>query len=300
MVDRVHRAVVQRVVPLGAGMLRVVFGGDGLDGFVSTGIGDEYLRMWLPHDGETEPVLPVATGAGSWEFADGVVPSPLRTYTVRRWDAVARELTIDMVLHGHGLAARWAQSAAPGAVVGVNTPRGMYDPPAGFEWILMVTDSAGLPAAARILETLPSGVRARVFLEVPDAGHEQHLPAPPGTEVHWLHGGNGHRPSRIAEIVSTAVVNTADLPPGTGYIWVAGETHVTRVVRKRLRHELGMPSSAYKVVGYWTDNVEEWTARYEALPADVRAHLETMWDDPERDEEDTEDEYDEVLTRFQL
>lgn len=295
MTNLIHRAVVQRVERLSAGMTRVVLGGDGLAGFESTGVGDEYLRVWLPRAGETEPVLPEPAGTDSWTFAEGVEPSPLRTYTVRRWDAAASELVIDMVVHGSGLAGRWAANAGPGSVVGVNTPRGMYSPPADLQWLLAVTDASGLPALARILEELPTGVRARVFVEVPGAAYEQDLALPDGGELHWIHGGNGHGPSRLDEIVRASV-----RPAGTGYIWVAGETRVTRAVRRHVRHELGLPASAYKVVGYWTDAVEEWTERYEALPADVYARLEVLWDDPTRDEEDIEDEYDDTLERFGL
>ncbi len=295
MTNLVHRIEVIRVHALGAGMVRVVFGGPGLEGFESTGVGDEYLRLWLPREGQTEPNLPEPSGADSWVFPDGVERSPLRTYTVRRWDADSRELTIDMVVHGHGLAGRWAATARPGAIVGVNTPRGMYRPPAGLEWLLMVTDAAGLPAAARIIEGLAPGVRVRLYAEVPGPDHEQELGLPNDAELRWIHGGNGHGPSRLEEIV-----RRAEFPAGVGYIWVAGETHATRAVRRYLRHELGMPATAYKVVGYWTEDVEQWEARYEALPATIHAHLESMWADPTRDQEEIEDEYDETLERYGL
>ncbi|MET0734170.1 MAG: siderophore-interacting protein, partial [Microbacterium sp.] len=295
MSNLIHRARVERVIELTPGMVRVVLGGAGLAGFETTGVGDEYLRVWLPREGETEPTLPVPSGKDSWEWPEGVAESPLRTYTVRRWDAAARELTIDMVKHGAGLAARWAASARPGAIVGVNTPRGMYRPPAGMRWLLLATDAAGLPAAARILETLPPSVRVRAFLEVPGPEYEQTIALPARAEVRWLHGGNGHGPSRLAELVRASA-----FPDGPGYVWVAGETRVTRDARRYLRHELGWPSTAYKVVGYWTEAVEEWEARYEALPAEVYAHLESLWDDEDRDEEDIEDEYDAVLDRFGL
>lgn len=295
MTNLIHRAEVVRVETLSAGMTRIVLGGAGLEGFTSTGVGDEYLRVWLPREGEREPVLPVPSGEQSWAFADGVEPSPLRTYTVRRWEEARRELTIDMVVHGHGLAGRWARDAAPGAVVGVNTPRGMYGPPADLEWLLMVTDASGLPAAARIVEDLAPGIRVRLYAEVPGAAYEQELDLPPGSELRWIHGGNGHGPSAIEELV-----RRASRPEGVGYIWVVGETHTTRAVRRHLRHELGLPATAYKVVGYWTEDVEQWEARYEALPADVRAHLESLWDDTTRDEEDIEDEYDRTLERFGL
>ena len=36
-------------------------------------------------------------------------------------------------------------------------------------------------------------------------------------------------------------------------------------MRRYLRRELGLPSTAYKTDGYWTDGAERWQDRYDAL-----------------------------------
>ncbi|QNG18329.1 siderophore-interacting protein [Rhodococcus triatomae] len=284
-VDLIHRLVVQRVEHLGPGMVRVVFGGEGLEGFASTGVGDEYLRIFFPDEQHREPILPRPTEAG-WEYPEGVAAAPMRTYTVRAWDEVSRELSIDFVVHDGGVAAAWAVAATPGDVVGVNTPKGLYAPPAGMQWQLLVADATGLPAAVRLAENTPEGVRTRVVLEVASADDELDVALPSAVELHWVHGGNGRGPTRIEEIV-----RAAELPDGPGYIWVAGETKATRGVRRHLRHTLGLASTAYKVVGYWTENAEVWRERYESLPDDVRARLGAMWQDTSRDRDDIEDAY---------
>jgi NADPH-dependent ferric siderophore reductase len=288
MPNLIHRAHVLESSELTPGMLRLVIGGDGLEGFESTGIGDEYLRLFLPRDGQTEPVLPRPAGE-HWAFDEGDQPAPLRTYTVRAWDAPARRLTIDVVMHSGGVAAEWARAARPGDIVGLNSPRGLYSPPADVEWQLLVADATGLPAAARLAEQTPAGVRTRIVLEVADARHEQAVVLPDGTDVHWVYGGNGLAPSRIEEIV-----RQAKFPAGIGYVWVAGETRVMRGVRRYLRHELALPASAYKVVGYWTAQAEEWERRYEGLPNPTRDRLVSMWAD-DRAHEEIEDEYDRTL-----
>jgi NADPH-dependent ferric siderophore reductase len=196
-VNRIHRIEVLRVDRLTPGMMRVVFGGAGLEGFTSTGVGDEYFRIFFPFEQRGEPTLPSATDDGYWEYPDDVEPAPLRTYTVRRWDEAARELTIDFVVHDGGIAAAWALAAQPGDIVGVNTPRGLYNPPAAIDWQLLVADATGLPAALRLAESAPAGVRTRVVIEVSSAADEQTAALPSGVELHWLHGGNGHGPTRI-------------------------------------------------------------------------------------------------------
>lgn len=295
MTNAIHRIEALRVERLTPGMMRVVFGGAGLEGFASTGVGDEYFRIFFPLEQRAEPTLPFATEDGYWDYPEGVEPAPLRTYTVRRWDAEARELTIDFVVHEGGIAAAWALNAQPGDVVGVNTPRGLYDPPAELAWQLLVADATGLPAALRLAETAPAGVRTRVVIEVSSAEDEQRIDLPDGVELHWVHGGNGHGPTRIEEIV-----RSAELPSGVGYVWVAGETKATRGIRKLLRHELKLPATQYKIVGYWTENAEQWREKYDNLPEADRARLAAMWDDDTRDEDDIEDEYEAELEKLGL
>jgi NADPH-dependent ferric siderophore reductase len=294
MTNSIHRIVVARVTRLTPGMMRVVFTGD-LENFASTGIGDEYFRIFFPLDQRGEPTLPFAIEDGYWDYPDGVEPAPLRTYTVRNWNVATGELTVDFVVHDGGIAAAWALNAQPGDVVGVNTPRGLYDPPAEITWQLLVADATGLPAAARLAESAPEGVRTRVVLEVTSPDHEQPIALRPGVELHWVHGGNGHEPTRLEEIV-----RSAELPTGPGYVWVAGETKATRGVRRYLRHELALPVANYKVVGYWTENAEQWRERYDSLPETDRAHLAAMWEDEERDAEEIEDEYDAELEKLGL
>jgi NADPH-dependent ferric siderophore reductase len=218
----------------------------------------------------------------------------MRTYTVRDFDPATGEVTIDFVVHDGGVAAGWARTAAPGDLIGINSPDGMYDPPPGLTWQILVADCAALPAAARLLQNTPESVRSRVVLEVPDETHHLSLAAPPGTEITWVYGGNGHGPSRLEEIV-----RALPRPEGIGYTWVAGETRVLRGVRKYLRRELGLPSTAYRTVGYWTDGAERWRDRYEALDESVKSELDALWE-TSGDLAEIEIEYDDRLARLGL
>jgi len=294
MINRIHQVHVHRVLRLAPGMIRIDFVGD-LEGFVTTGVGDEYVRLFLPGEGQTQPTLPIATDDGYWKFPEGSAPSPVRCYTVRAWDAARGVLTIDFVVHEGGVAAAWALTARPGDIAAVNTPRGLYEEPEGIRWRLLIADTTGLPAAARLAENPPPGVRTRVVVEVGSAEDRQQIDLPADTEWRWVYGGNGYAPSRLEHIV-----RSADLPDGPGYVWVAGEARSTRAVRRYLRHELKLPSGAYKIVGYWTEAAEAWQRRYEELPESTRSALAAMWDDATRDEEEIEDEYEAALEKLGL
>ena len=292
--NRIHRAEVLTVTDLAPGLRRFVLGGAGLSDFETSGVGDEYLRIFLPDEPGGEPRMPIPVGAGGWDWPEGVAPSPLRTYTVRAWDAEQHRLSVDVVLHAGGLAAEWARHASAGAVVAVNSPTGMYDPPADLEWQVLVTDLTGLPAATRILQQTDPRVRSRLVVETPSTAQRFAEEIPAAVDVQWVTGGNGVAPSRIEQLV-----RGLEWPAGVGYLWVVGESRVLRAVRKHVRHELGRPASTYKIVAYWTENAEEWNARWAALDAAVRQELEDLWAS-ERDEEEIEDEYFARLTELGL
>ncbi|MFT4009329.1 MAG: siderophore-interacting protein [Nocardioidaceae bacterium] len=289
---RVHRAEVVRVEELSPAMRRVVFGGEDLASYASTGVGDEYIRLLLPGPGQVEPPLPaVVDGDLDWSSIDLDL---CRTYTVRAFDAGRGEITVDFVVHDGGVAAAWALRAQPGDRIVLNTPSSLYDPPADLAWQILVADYAGLPALARLLEQTPEHVGTRVVVEIADDAHRIQLPAHPRAEVTWMLGGNGHGPSRLED-----VVRTLPRPGGVGYVWVAGEAKALRAVRKHLRHGLGLPATAYKTVGYWIENAEAHRAKYDALDPAVKDELESMWTS-DRDEEEIEDEYDARLAQLGL
>lgn len=278
----IHRAVVVGVRQLTPGMARVTLGGDGLRSFVSTGVGDEYVHVLFPRPGEDQPVLP---RDGAWRDEDGE-PLPSRHYTIRGHRSSPGEVDLDVVLHEGGIAGAWVREAAPGHVVALTEPRGLYDAPETVTLRHLLADETGLPAVARLIEQAPAGVRTRAVVELADTAHRLAIEHGPDTEVVWIRGGNGRGPSRLPD-----VVRGLDIPDdGSAYVWVAGETKALREVRRHLRQERGLASSAYCVIGYWTDKAEEWRARYEALDPAVRDELQRMWDD-DRPSEEIEDDY---------
>lgn len=271
---KIHRGTVTRVTPLTATLTRVTLGGDGIADFLSTGIGDEYVRVFFPHgDDPTDVSLPVPDGDW-WATPEGAPDAPMRTYTIREARPAAGEIDIDFVLHDAGVAGPWAARAAPGHVLGLNSPTGLYDPPPGTTWQVLVADLTGLPAAARIAAAVPPGVLTRVVLEVATEADRVPLEFRADVDVTWVIGGNGHGPSTLGQIVRTIV--DARLPLDEGYIWVAGETVALRDVRKYVRRELGLPATHFKVVGYWTPIVD-WESKYAALPASVQRELDAIW-----------------------
>ena len=111
----------------------------------------------------------------------------------------------------------------------ITEPKGSFDPTADAAWLMLVGDLTGLPAMARIAESvdLPTRIWAEVEDDLPG-----YLPRTP--RRHLARGRRGG--SRLAE-----VVEAIDWPEGDGYFWMAGESAQMRAIRKHLMRERGCP-----------------------------------------------------------
>lgn len=265
---------VGRREALSPGMVRITFRGEELADFHSTGIGDEYLRLFFPHEESGEVILPIIDDEGRWTYREDKPPVRCATYTVRRFDAGAGELDIDFVVHEGGVASTWAQSVAPGSPMIVNRPRGLYELPEGAEWQLLMADATGIPALARLLEQTPETVRSRVIIEVAENGHRQPLPEHPGAVVTWIEGtGNGAAASLL-----DAAFGAVHLPEAPGYIWVAAEQKPVRAIRKHVRQVLKWPAEHSKLVAYWIEEKkQDKAAPRKVLPEAMRAEIGAAW-----------------------
>ncbi|WP_438947938.1 siderophore-interacting protein [Streptomyces durbertensis] len=260
----------QRLTPH---MVRVVFGGEELTGFPVGEYTDSYVKLLFPRPGVHYPE-PFDMARVRQELPRDQWPVT-RTYTVRRFDPQARELTIDFVVHGEsgpgaGLAGPWALSARPGDQIRLLGPGGGYRPDPRADWHLLVGDESALPAVAAALERLPDDVPSVVLLEVDGPDEEQQLAAPPGTTLRWLHrtGTGSALPRHVAEL---------DFPPGDPHVFVHGEAGWVKEVRRHLRLERGVPRDRLSVSGYWRlgHNEDGWQAAKPEWNATVEAEQES-------------------------
>jgi NADPH-dependent ferric siderophore reductase len=263
---------VVRTRRLGPSLVRVTFTGPDLHAFHSDGR-DQSLSLFLPHPGQSEPAVPVELGDGWWqgwrELPDDV-RAVMRSYTLRalRRDADGRtaEIDIDFVLHGvgdggtteAGPASRWAAGAAPGDRVLLLGPavadnRAIrFRPPGDSDLVVIWGDETAVPAACAIVEALPPGLRARVWLEVPHAGDVPDLRTAADAEVTWLVREEGAPGS------SLDAVRAARLPPAERpYVWLAGESGCVKELRRHFVGERGVDRRRVTFVGYWRRGLTE-------------------------------------------
>ncbi|SDJ96142.1 siderophore-interacting protein [Streptomyces indicus] len=244
---------VLRKEQLTPSMIRVAFGGPDLARMASAGR-DQRIKLFLPHPGQDAPVVPSEQGDNwyaAWRELDPSVRGIMRTYTTRA--LTPDELLVDFALHGTTApASGWAQRCAPGDRVSVLAPvdeeNGAYDfrPPQDSDWLLLTGDESALPAVASILETLPAGQPVRVWLEVRDPADRQELKTAADATVEWVTAGG-----------TVDAVRAADLPDGSPYAWIAGESATVKALRRHLVGERGFDKRRVKFTGYWRQGATE-------------------------------------------
>ena len=240
-------AEVVRVQHLTPHMTRVFLGGPELEGLTTRGPA-EHLKVNFPPPGESKLVLPDWGPEGPILQANQQRPLN-RTYTPRRWDPEAGELTVDFLLHGEGPGSAWAQQAKPGQVVAVShQPGGAYKIDAEADWYFIGGDEAALPAIGTLLEALPTTCAAQVFVEVANEDEELKLDSPARFQVTWLHHGGA--PGQVGRWLERAV-REFSFPEGNGRVWIGCEAGVMRDIRRHLLHERGMERTHAHTQGYW-------------------------------------------------
>ncbi|MFF0299601.1 siderophore-interacting protein [Streptomyces sp. NPDC004562] len=252
-------------------LVRVTFGGADLEHFLSDGR-DQSLSLFLPQPGQSEPRVPVELGDGWWqgwrELPDGE-RAVMRSYTLRALRRDAGEIDVDFVLHTPaGPASSWAARAAAGDRVLVLGPavadnRAIrFRPPADTGPVVLWGDETAVPAVAAVLETLPAGTRAQVWLEVRDAGDVQELPTAADAEITWLVRGRAHPEGAplALDCVRAAHLPAAERP----YVWLAGESGRVKALRRHFVTERGLDRHRVTFVGYWRQGMSEEQLRASA------------------------------------
>lgn len=283
----VQVAAVRRLSP---SFVRITFSGPDLQHFDDPGY-DQRIKLVLPAAGRDGfEGVPMDRGwAGLYELPEDLRPA-VRTYTTRGVRPQAREVDVDLVLHGDGgPASRFATSAAPGDVVALLGPDARFDgDPGGLEFhapagvpVLLVADETAVPAVARILEQLAPDATGEAVLEVPHADDRLDLVHPAGVRITWLPREGGEPGSLLRGGVVDALARTwphliggpgagsdVELEPivddvlwevpeaeadaaGDLYAWMAGEAGAITALRRYLVRDLGVPREKVAFMGYW-------------------------------------------------
>ncbi|MFD8986055.1 siderophore-interacting protein [Streptomyces sp. NPDC059564] len=266
----VGTAVVVRTERLTPHMVRIVLGGDGLAGFGAGVYTDHYVKLLFAPEGVryAEPWdlerIRATHHREAWPRQ--------RAYTVRAWDPVHRELTLDFVVHGdEGLAGPWAARVQPGELVRFLGPGGAYAPDPVAGWHLLVGDESALPAIAAAMERMPAGALVHAFVEIDGPADEQKVATPDGIVPVWLHRGDRPVGAALVEAVTSLRFPSPDV-----HAFVHGEAGFVKELRRHLRLDRGIPRDRLSISGYWRQG--ETDEGWRAIKRDWNATVEAEQD----------------------
>lgn len=254
---------VLRVERPSRSMVRIVAGGDDFDDFESNGTADQHVKVHFANPSlGLVPPYDLRSLRGLLAREDLPVS---RSYTIRRHDPVARELSLEFFIHDPaGPGAAWAAAAQAGDPVVLSRPKGKFrpDPKAGQH--LYVGDESAIPAIFTALEMLPRTAEGQVFLEVEGVQDEQEFDLPLHMQLTWLHR-NGE-PSATSTLLLDAL---RDLPAPHGRVefLALGERSAVRDIRKLVSH-WDIEQRRVHASSYWTAGRMKRTWR--EVPAGVQ------------------------------
>ena len=212
---RMFSVEVARVRRLSPSFVRLTFTGDDLDLMADNGY-DQRVKLILPLAGHG--LAPLPTGEdwyAAWRRLPEELRNPIRTYTVRRVRHAAREVDVDMVVHGPGEtslgpACRFALGARPGDRAVLVGPDAAFTgghgglefrPPGGRVPLLLAADETAVPAVSNIVRALPADATGHVLLEVPHPDDRFDLGGPAGVRVSWAPRGSAGHGTRLLSMV---------------------------------------------------------------------------------------------------
>jgi NADPH-dependent ferric siderophore reductase len=263
----VHTFEVVGSEELTSHMVRIVLGGSGFDAFVPSEFTDSYVKLVFVADDVDMAALPRPLTLDSFGDLPAAKQPVVRTMTVRRADPAAREIAIDVAVHGeHGAAGLWAAAAEPGQPVYLMGPAGAYAPDPAADWHLLAGDETALPAISVALEALPASAIGQVFIETAEPEDEIPLTAPEGVQINWIYRGGRadlvgeDRAGDHAPLIEA--VKSARWLPGQVHAFVHGEAQaVMHNLRPYIRKEREVDAKWASISGYWRRGRTEETFR---------------------------------------
>ena len=292
---RPYAASVADVQRLSPHFVRVVFTSADFDVFGTAGL-DQRVKLILPlEDGTLSDIGQHdadVIDSGDWYTIWRELPletrGPLRTYTVRRIDPVARQLWVDFVVHHDaGPAGSWAEQAAVGQrIVVVGPDQRSEGFRLGLDWhpgtarrIVLAGDETAAPAIAGILESLDGSYDVDAFIEVPTEADALTLDVPESFRVSWLARGDREHGAALTGAVNEWTSGAGDLlaraaaprrqeladidvdhdllwdspedSEGEFYAWIAGEAAMVKGLRRHLVQGCGVDRKRVAFMGYW-------------------------------------------------
>ncbi|MEL7404923.1 MAG: MFS transporter [Pseudomonadota bacterium] len=244
---RVLRAKKRRqVFP---GLIRVTLEGIDVQALTRDGI---HLKLMMPEQRGRKPVWPVVGENGGIAWPQGEDKLHARWVTIHDIRVDAREIDVDIAHHNGGLISDWAALEGDEQEVGVIGPGG-DGYLANTKNVVLAADYTGLPAIARLINSVGGNVTGHVFAAAPSQSElDAYLP-PSNLRVTAVD------PSEFSEKIPDLVRSCTNVP--VTYGWFAGEFSTAQKVRKVFKSDFGLSKGTQLSVAYWREGAPGFASR---------------------------------------
>ncbi|TCM68693.1 NADPH-dependent ferric siderophore reductase [Acinetobacter calcoaceticus] len=206
-------------------------------------LGGPELSAWLANS--------AVQAAAAWVkvFPPGVKG---RAYTLREIDDEKSTMSIDFVMHGEDAktdtVSGWARHCVPGDCVNIAGPRsGGFELDPSTEWLWIAADLTALPAAIRIIESLPAHINVCGFFVVDALTDKQEIHTPAKFKARWR--TLAIRPEMNAN--RNYIIKDIQALHGNGQVWIAGEARWVKSWRAFWMDSKNLAANKISSKGYW-------------------------------------------------
>lgn len=229
----------QRLTP---NMQRLWLSGESLGDFPMD-VDGAYIKLLF--DGEGQAI-------GDEAQLEALVSRPvMRTYTVRTYDPVKRQIIVDFVRHQHdghsGPASAWAEHAKAGDRILIGGPGPAKRLQTDADWVFLAADMTALPALSANLEQLGAEAKGIAVIEVMSEQDVQSLTKPEGVELHWVINPTPGKPNTTL----ADAVRRQPWQAGQVSAWAACEFSNMRHIRQYFKQERDVGRDYLYVSSYW-------------------------------------------------
>ncbi|MEM9046019.1 MAG: MFS transporter [Pseudomonadota bacterium] len=234
---RILRAKARReIFP---GLIRVTLEGVDVQALAKDGV---HIRLMMPETRGRAPVWPVIAENGATSWPQGEDELHMRYVTIRETRIDEREIDVDIAHHDGGLISGWAACEGDEQPVGVMGPFG--DPYLQeTDKIVLAADYTGLPALARLIESVEGRVNGHVFAAAPSQAElESYMPT---SQMHVTAVAPEDFSSRVPGLIRSC------MNEHVSYGWFAGEFSTAQAVRTVFKKDFGLNKKTQLSVAYW-------------------------------------------------
>lgn len=240
MTRKVRLTQVADVFQLSPHLKRVILSGSDLADFPS-GQEGVHVKVLLPQPGNTQPNLQI----------NSENPALKRSYTIREFDDVKKQLVIDFVINRHiGPATDWAAQAKKGDYLGIAGPgvRKLTDFTA--DSYLLIGDITAVNAINGYAKVIPATAKLKALISVPTRDDIIEMDDTEKLNITWRI--EDENPLDIAASVSEIAKDLSR----NSQVFIGLEARQLRAVKNILLTELAFNRQHIHGTGYWKKGMD--------------------------------------------